>query len=103
MIIIQKNLLAWHVPAPLHADPPVADGHENSPHAVPVKYVSHAHVPVVVSQTPRFEHSAEACAVFELEASSYHAGLELHDRNEQSVPVYLKRKEKRREEEGDKN
>jgi hypothetical protein len=52
-------------------------------------------MPVVVSQTPRFEHSAEACAVFELEASSYQAGLELHDRNEQSAPVYLKRIEKR--------
>ena len=47
----------------MHAEPPVAEGHENSPQAVPVKNESHVHVPAVRSHTPRLEHSAVACAV----------------------------------------
>jgi len=80
--------MAWQLPAPLHADPPVAVGHESSPQAVPVKYASHVHVPAVSSHTPRLEHCAVACAVFAPVASSNHAGEDAQDRREQSVPVY---------------
>ena len=72
----------------MQEDPPAADGHENSPQAVPVKYVSQAHVPAVTSQMPRLEHSLlAACAVSEDVASSNQAVLVAQVRKEQSAPV----------------
>ena len=81
--------MAWQLPDPEHCTPSEEEGHEISPHAVPVAQESHVHVPAVRSQIPRFEHSiSTACAVSAEVASSNHARDVWHDRNEQSGPMY---------------
>ena len=61
--------MLWHRPWPLHVFV-----HVLRSHAAPSKRpLSHAHMPVVRSQRPRFEHSARLCATSVALASSDHA------------------------------
>tara|TARA_B110000208_G_C11484957_1_gene327300 strand:+ start:256 stop:441 length:186 start_codon:yes stop_codon:yes gene_type:complete len=51
-------------------------GHFDFSHATPSNPAAQVHSPVAISQTPRLEHSVDACAVFAALALSIHAGFD---------------------------